>query len=107
MNAIDERLDRAAEGAGLETILPLENPGPLHRSGGVVHVPDPDIGVFQREPHPLFGRPQRFHRVMPFGDVGAGAERAGHVSGLVSRHRTAPFDQPFGARAGENRVHRM
>ena len=104
MNALDERLEGPAERAGLQAVLRLEGRGPAEHAGGVVHVPDPDVRALQREPHALFRRAHRLHRLLPLGDVGAGAERADDVSVVVAQHRVAPFDQPFLARPGENGV---
>ncbi len=78
--------------------------GPSQPSGHVVHVPDPDVGVLQRKPHPLFRRPQRLDRLMPLGDIGAGAERADDFAGVVSQRGAAPLDQPFVAGPGDDDV---
>ena len=58
MNALDERLEGPAKRAGLQAVLGFEGLGPSEHPGGVVHVPDPDVGALQRKPHALFGGSQ-------------------------------------------------
>src|SRR6185436_7922333 len=58
----------------------------------------------QRKPHALFPGSQGLNRLIPFGDVGTGAERADDLPRVIPQHRVAPFDEPFVTRLGENRV---
>ena len=104
MNRSRERLEGSVERSGLQAILRLEGLRPSEDAGGVVHVPDPDLGALQRKPHALFRRTQRLDGLIPLGDVGAGTERADDLPAVVSQHRVPPLDQPFLARPRQHGV---
>ena len=83
MNALDKRLEGSTKCSGLQAVLRFEDLGPSEHAGGVVHVPDPDARGLQRKPHALFRRSQGLDGLIPFGDVGAGTERADDVPRVI------------------------
>ena len=85
MDALDKRLEGSTKCSGLQAVLRFEDLGPLHRLGRAVHVPDSDCGALQRKPHALFRRSQGLNGLIPFGDVGAGTERADDVPCVIAQ----------------------
>ena len=87
MNALDERFEGPAKRSGLQAVMGFDGLGPSQHPGGVVHVPDPDVGVLQRKPHALFGGPQ-----------GLGAPVAFDAERNVIGHRSQRRDDGVGER---------
>ena len=68
---------------------------PLDPTGRNVQVPDPDIRGLQSEPHALFCSTQGGNGLTPLSNVGAGTERAGHMSFVVAQQPVVPLDEAF------------
>ena len=104
MNALDERLEGPAKRSRPQAVLRLQGFGPVEYAGGEVDVPNPHTRRFQRKPRALFSRPQCINRLIPLGDVGAGTERADHVSFVIAEKPVAPLDEAFLAGPGDDGI---
>ena len=93
MNERQEPVERAVEGARLQTVLRLENRRPAQQTGREIHVPDSDARRLEREPHALLRRAEGLLGLISRGDVPEHRQQV--AVGHLDRHHVGREHRPI------------